>query len=254
MQVPRESPFPEVHSVLTRVPAISGKRQDAPPRIHKSGRCVVSCIDCRWPSAALCLREFSTAQRRRRVTERGGNPFYIVVDAEEYTTNRDEDFMEQAEAGDFFTRLTGEEAHSRLSSAFRNPLLSANQHVAMHSHTFAKERTVYAYPRQVIKCCGMHQDETRREGGKVNRNSGEKMESEQSPSIGKDGCPIIETTRHRSMENGKNGIYTRKLRFSLCHRVTQNAESSECGPATVDTPGYVDIRTSRAKVDERHGD
>lgn len=59
-------------------------------------------IDCRWPSAALCLREFSTAQRRRRVTERGGNPFYIVVDAEEYTTNRDEDFMEQAEAGDFF--------------------------------------------------------------------------------------------------------------------------------------------------------
>lgn len=40
----------------------------------------------------------------------------------------------------------------------------------------------------------------------------------------------------------------------LCHRVTQNAESSECGPATVDTPGYVDIRTSRAKVDERHGD
>lgn len=37
-----------------------------------------------------------------------------------------------------------------------NPQLSANQHVAMHSHAFAIERTVYAYPRQVIKCRGMH--------------------------------------------------------------------------------------------------
>jgi len=60
-------------------------------------------IDCRRPSAALCLREFSTARWRRRVTERGDNPFYIVVDAEEYTTNRGEDFMEQVGAGDFFT-------------------------------------------------------------------------------------------------------------------------------------------------------
>ncbi|KYN15879.1 hypothetical protein ALC57_11847, partial [Trachymyrmex cornetzi] len=107
------------------------------------------------------------------------------------------------EVHSFLTRLTGEEAHSRLSRASRNPLLSANQHVAMHSYTFAEERTVYAYPRQVIKCCGMHQDETRREGGKVTETMEKKMESEQSPSIGKDSCPIIETTRHRSTENGK---------------------------------------------------
>ncbi|EGI69776.1 hypothetical protein G5I_01317 [Acromyrmex echinatior] len=328
--VPRESPFPEVHSFLTRVLAISGTRQDAPPGRYKSECCG---IDCRRPSAALCLREFSTARRRRRVTERGGNPFYIVVDAEEYTTNRGEDFMEQAVAGDFFTDtniahphmyLTGEKAHSRLSRASRNPLLSANQHVAMHPYTFAEERTVYAYAR------GRRHDETRREGGKVTETMEKKMESEQSPSIGKDSCPIIETTRHRSTENGKRnpdlhaqitlqqwlrphlhvtelvnyssrmnkrtcdcaplspwstlstisdipresneytetdgrlrgpelrsraksvgGAQSTLSQYILCHRVTQNTESSECGPATVDTPGYVDTRTSRANVDER---
>ncbi|KYN32820.1 hypothetical protein ALC56_12885 [Trachymyrmex septentrionalis] len=150
----RESPFPEVHSFLTRVPAISGTRQDAPPGRYKSERCVVSCIDCRRPSAVLCLREFSTARRRRRVTERGGNPFYIVVDAELFSS--------------------------------RNPLLSANQHVAMHPY-----------------------------------------------------CPIIETTRHRSTENGKRNPDLHAQVYTM-----------ECGPATVDIPGCVDIRTSRANVDE----
>jgi len=49
------------------------------------------------------------------------------------------------------------------------------------------------------------------------------MESEQSPSIGKDSCPIIETTRHRSMENGKRNpdlhaqVYTvAELSSTLC--------------------------------------
>ncbi|KYN00798.1 hypothetical protein ALC62_08481, partial [Cyphomyrmex costatus] len=246
-------------------------------------------------SAVLCLREFSTARRRRHVTERGGNPFYIVVDAEEYTTNRGKDFIEQAGADDFFTRLTGD-THSRLSRAACNPLLSANQHVGMHSHAFAEERTVYAYSRQKTR----HDEKDR---SKITETTEKKWRTN-PPSIGKDGCPIIETSVNRKRK--KNPGFARvsthssggiELHFvfvsSWCNAMNENnrrngrgttrartcyvryirRESNEyteadgrprgpdlrsraksVGGAAQSTLSQYDTRTSRANVDERHGD
>ncbi|KYM75524.1 hypothetical protein ALC53_14220 [Atta colombica] len=120
--------------------------------------------------------------------------------------NRGEDFMEQAGAGDFFT-----------DTNIAHPQKSKYRQFTSHLKHSRASRNPPLSANQ------------------------EKMESEQSPSIGKDSCPIIETTRHRSMENGK--------RNPDLH--AQNTESSECGPATEDTSGYVGTRTTRANVDER---
>lgn len=64
-----------------------------------------------------------------------------------------------------------------------------------------------------------------------------------------DGRPRGPELRSRAKSVG--GAQSTLSQYILCHRVTQNTESSECGPATEGTSGYVDTRTTRANVDER---